>query len=547
MVTITNLGMGYGGQMLFADACEQFHPGNRYGIVGANGAGKSTLLRLITREEFPTEGDVIIPKKVRIGSLEQDHFQYEDIAIRDVVMMGNKEVWDAMVEKDAMLEGPEDAFDVDRYGDLEDTILRLDGYSLESTAADILEGMQIPTERHLDPLSSLSGGFKLRVLLARVLAGQPDLLLLDEPNNHLDIVSLRWLEKFLVEFKGCAIVVSHDHRFLDNICTHIVDVDYQRVTIYKGNYQAFLDGKAEIRDRLEREIDKRQKEIAEHKAFIQRFKAKASKARQANSRQKRMEKISIEELPTSSRQHPNFKFPQQRASGRTVLTAKDIGKSYEDKKVLENVGLTVNRGDRVAILGPNGIGKSTLLKVLMEKVQPDEGEFEWGYETHIGYFAQDHHDVMSGEHTVTSWLWDKAPGDPQGAIYGRLAQVLFSRDDADKRIDTLSGGEAARLALAGIAAKEPNVLVLDEPTNHLDLEGIESLAGSLKTFEGTLVFVSHDRWFVGQVANRIIEITPEGMNDFKGTFAEYLRYCGTDHLDVAAVMEASKEVKRKGQ
>ena len=307
-----------------------------------------------------------------------------------------------------------------------------------------------------------------------------------------------------------------------------------------------MDGKIEHRERMEREIGKREKEIAEHKAFIARFKAKASKARQANSRQKRLEKISIETLPISSRRHPVFKFPPQRPSGRTVLTAKGICKSYDDNTVLENVNITVNRGDRVAILGANGIGKSTLLKVLMDLVKADDGEFEWGYETHIGYFAQDHHDVMQGDHTVTSWLWNQVPGDPQGAIYSRLAQVLFSRDDADKRIENLSGGEAARLALAGIAAKEPNVLVLDEPTNHLDLEGIESLATSLKKYEGTLVFVSHDRWFVGKVANRIIEITPEGMQDFRGTFAEYLRECGTDHLDVAAVVEASKEVKRKG-
>ena len=540
MVTITNLSMAYGGQVLFMDANEQFHAGNRYGIVGANGAGKSTLLRLITGEEYPSEGEVVIPKKVRVGKLEQDHFQYEHIPIRDVVMMGHEEVWSAMAEKEAMLEGPEEAFDVDRYGELEDVILRNNGYALESKAGEILEGMQIPASRHGDPLSSLSGGYKLRVLLARVLASEPDLLLLDEPNNHLDILSLRWLEKFLVDFSGCAIVVSHDHRFLDNVCTHIVDVDYQRVTVYKGNYQAFLDGKSEHMERLEKEISKREKEIADHKAFIQRFKAKATKARQANSRQKRMEKITIESLPTTSRRHPVFRFPQQRPSGRTVIEADGIAKSYGDNTVLEDVGLTVARGDRVAILGPNGIGKSTLLKVLMEKVTPDDGAFEWGYETHVGYFAQDHHDVMHGDHTVTSWLWEQVPHDPQGAIYGRLAQVLFSRDDADKKIENLSGGEAARLALAGIAAKQPNVLVLDEPTNHLDLEGIESLATSLREYEGTLLFVSHDRWFVDKVASRIIEITPDGMNDFNGTFAEYLRHCGTDHLDVASVMEAAK-------
>jgi len=551
MLTVTDLGKNFGGQVLFTGASMQFHAGSRYGIVGANGSGKSTFLRILTGEESSSEGDITLPRRTVVGVLEQDHFQYEDVPILHVVMMGHEEVWSAMARKEAMLDGPEDDFDAEKYATIEDTILRLDGYSLEAKAAEILEGMQIPTAQHYEPLSVLSGGFKLRVLLARTLAGSPDLLLLDEPNNHLDILSLRWLEKFLMNFKGCAIVVSHDHRFLDNVATHIVDVDYQRVTLYKGNYEAFKRLKADTRERAEKEISKREKEIADHKAFVARFKAKATKARQANSRQKRMEKIIIDKLAPSSRRYPNFKFPQRRPSGRQALEAISLSKAYGDNQVLEGVDLTVNRGDRVAIIGPNGIGKSTLLKALVGDIELDDGIVSWGHEAHVGYFAQDHHDALgSGEGNVSSWLWDQLPDADLGQVYGRLASVLFSRDDADKKIKNLSGGEAARLVLAGVAAKEPNVLILDEPTNHLDLEGIEALAKSLQKTESTVLLVSHDRWFVSQVATRIFEIRPDGVDDFKGNYLEYLTHCGTDHLDRNLVVEQARleqKSKKKGK
>jgi ATPase subunit of ABC transporter with duplicated ATPase domains len=547
MVTVTELGKSFGGQTLFYDANLQFHAGNRYGIVGANGSGKSTFLRILTGEESASEGEVAIPKRTRVGILEQDHFRYEKTPILHVVMMGHTEVWSAMAKKEAMLSGPEDDFDENRYSDLEDTILRLNGYALEARAAEILEGMQIPTRVHYDPLSTLSGGFKLRVLLARTLASAPDLLLLDEPNNHLDMLSLRWLEKFLLAFKGCAIVVSHDHRFLDNVCTHIVDVDYEAVTAYKGNYSTFLTAKTEERERRERANVKREKEIADHAAFITRFKAKATKARQANSRQKRMEKIVIDKLAVSSRRHPKFVFPQCRPSGRKVVEGMGISKAYGENQVLSDVDLEVFRGDRIAIIGPNGIGKSTLLKVLVSEVEADDGLVEWGYETHVGYFAQDHHEVLhDGGQTVSSWLWGRNPTEDIGAIYGRLAAVLFSRDDADKKIRNLSGGEAARLGLAGIAINRPNVLVLDEPTNHLDLEGIEALAASLQKIESTVILVSHDRWFVSKVATRILEIRPDGVEDFRGTYDEYLATCETDHLDRNEAWERAKR-ERKGK
>ncbi|TNE86602.1 MAG: ABC-F family ATP-binding cassette domain-containing protein [Deltaproteobacteria bacterium] len=547
MLTVTDLSKQFGGQVLFTDANLQFHAGNRYGVVGANGSGKSTFLRILTGEEMPSTGEVVIPKRARVGVLEQDHFAYDEIPILHVVMMGHAEVWAAMAEKEAMLGGPEEDFDVDRYGELEETILRLDGYSLEAKASEILEGMQIPTAVHYEPLSTLSGGFKLRVLLARTLASNPDVLLLDEPNNHLDIVSLAWLESFLNSFAGCAMIVSHDHRFLDNVCTHIVDVDYEEITLYTGNYQAFLDLKALERDQRERANDKREREIADHKAFIARFKAKATKARQANSRQKRMEKIVIEKLTPSSRRHPRFVFPQQRPSGRQVVEAIGLCKSYGDKVVLDDVDLVVNRGERLAIIGPNGIGKSTLLKCLLAEVEPEDGEVTWGHETHTGYFAQDHHEVLKdGEDTVSNWLWGQVPMEDIGQIYARLGAVLFSRDEADKRLATLSGGEAARLALCGIGAVGPNVILLDEPTNHLDLEGIEALAEALKKTESTVIFVSHDRWFVNEVANRILEIRPDGVESYKGSYDEYIARGLDDHLDREAVVEASRRKKRKG-
>lgn len=548
MVTVTELAKHYGGQTLFVDVSTRLEAGCRYGIVGANGSGKSTFLRILAGEESASEGEVVIPKRATRGVLEQDHFAYENTRILDVVMMGHTDVWAAMARKEKMLSGPDEDFDEHKYADIEETILRLNGYALESRAGEILEGMGIPTKVHDEPLSVLSGGYKLRVLLARVLAGEPDVLLLDEPNNHLDMLSLRWLEKFLASFKGCAIVVSHDHRFLDNVCTHILDVDFERITPYKGNYSAFLVAKVAERERREKEVSKREKEIADQKAFITRFKAKATKARQANSRQKRVEKMVIERLPTSSRRSPKFTFPQVRPSGRRVVEAIGLTKAYGDNVVLEDVDLVVERGDRVAIIGPNGIGKSTLLKALVGEIEVDDGLIEWGHETHPGYFAQDHAAVVSQpDTTVLGWLADQVPADPIGSIYGRLAAVLFSRDDTDKKIRNLSGGEAARLSLAGIAARKPNVLLLDEPTNHLDLEGIEALAAALQKVESTVILVSHDRWFVSRVATRILEIRPDGVEDYRGSYDEYLAHCDTDHLDRNAAYEAARADRRKGK
>jgi ATPase subunit of ABC transporter with duplicated ATPase domains len=540
MLTVNAIGKAYGGQTLFRDATLQLLPGQRYGFVGANGSGKSTLLRILAGREEADAGEVTLARRARLGFLEQDQFEFDELPILDVVMMGHEPLWRAIQAKEALLDNAAEEFDADRYGELEEFITQNDGYALEARAGEILEGLAIPTAVHGEPLRTLSGGFKLRVLLGQTLCAQPDVLLLDEPTNHLDILSIRWLERFLAGFKGAVAVVSHDHRFLNNVCTHIADVDYERVTIYKGNYEAFERAKVDNRQRREEEIRKREGEIAQHKAFVERFKAKPTKARQAKSKAKLIDRVQIDKLPPSSRRYPKFRFESRRPSGRQVLEIDGVAKRYGDKQVLEDVGLQVRRGDRLAVIGPNGIGKSTLLKIVLGRLEPDAGHVEWGYETHPGYFAQDHHELLEGSDTLQSWLWNLCPGESIGFVRSRLARVLFTKDEVDKKIDYLSGGEAARLVFAALSVTHPNVLVLDEPTNHLDLEGIEALADALVDYDGTLVFVSHDRWFVGKVASRILEIRPDGLQDFDGTYEEYLERCGDDHLDAEAVLAQAK-------
>jgi len=554
MIAVSDLSKSFGPQTLFDNVSFQLNPGNRYGLVGANGSGKSTFLRMLAGEEPASGGTLAIPKRLKLGVLRQDHFEYEHLPILEVAMMGHHAVWEAMVEKEKILEKADQEFDGDRYAELEETILRHDGYQLEARAGEILEGLGIATEVHRQDLSTLSGGFKLRVLLAQVLAGKPDVLLLDEPTNHLDILSIRWLEKFLAdEYSGLAVIISHDHRFLDNVVTHILDVDYETIQLYPGNYTAFVSAKELDRDRMEAEIARREKKIADVQTFVDRFRAKASKARQAQSKVKLIEKMEgeLEPLPTTSRRYPKFRFQQGRHSGKVVLEVENLSKSYGDNRVLHDVSLTVRRGDRMAILGPNGIGKSTLLKIAMGQLAADRGGVEWGYETHPGYFPQDHRDLLTEEkQTVESWLWDAVPGEPIGFVRGNLGLVLFSGEEAEKQLGSLSGGEAARLVFCRLSVEHPNVLVLDEPTNHLDLEAIEALVEGLKAFDGTLIFVSHDRWFVSQLATRIIEITEDGIEDYAGSYDEYLEYSGDDHLDADAVVlkvKREKSKKKKGQ
>ncbi len=549
MITVSNLSKTFADRTLFANVSFQLNAGDRYGLVGANGSGKTTFLSILTGDLDASAGKVAMPQRLRLGVLRQDQFLYEDQKILNVALMGNAELWKVMLERDALLANAENEFDADRFSELEDQFQHYDGYVAEARAATILEGLGLPADVHHSPLSTLSGGFKLRVLLAQVLASAPDVLLLDEPTNHLDILSIRWLEMFLRDFSGPAVIISHDHRFLDNISTHILDVDYQTVLLYRGNYTAFLNAKRVERERREKEIAGREKEIAHHQQFVDRFKAKASKARQAGSKQRMIEKIAEDmvELPPSSRRYPTFRFKPKRDSGRDVLKVKGIKKAYNDNEVLHGVDLLVQRGDRLAIMGPNGIGKSTLLKIVMGDLAADAGEIEWGYETHPGYFAQDHEEDFnppnaSGE----QWIRGFCPEQSIGFVRGRLALMLFSGDDVEKPISTLSGGEAARLVFARLGIAEPNVLVLDEPTNHLDLESIEALVEGLKKYEGTLILVSHDRWFVSQLATRIVEIKPDKILDFQGTYEEYVHFCGDDHLDAdRVVLKARKEANKK--
>ena len=551
MISISNLEKGFGDRTLFSGASFQLNPGERYGLVGANGSGKTTLLNVISGSIEATHGQVSIPKALSLGVLKQDHFAYESEEILGVALMGNPELWSALSEKEAILAESEEDFDYERFSELEETVQRLDGYAAEARAATILEGLGLPTEVHRKPLSTLSGGFKLRVLLAQVLASAPDVLLLDEPTNHLDIISIRWLEKFLQGFLGPVVIISHDHRFLDNVSTRILDVDYDTVTLYRGNYTQFLAAKVAERERREKEIASREREIAHHQQFVDRFRAKASKARQAQSKLRFIEKKAAElgVLPGSSRRYPTFRFEQRRPSGKEVLTVQNVHKAFGENEVLHGVNLAVNRGDRLAIMGPNGIGKSTLLKILMGELQADAGEVSWGYETHPGYFAQDNKNEFTGsDESTEAWLWRFCPSKDRGFVRGQMGLMLFTGDEGKKKVSALSGGEAARLVFARLGLDNPNVLVLDEPTNHLDLESIEALIAALRSFDGTLIFVSHDRGFVSQLATRVVEIRPGEVTDYLGTYEDYVHASGDDHLDADTVLlKARREKRRKGR
>ena len=551
MISAQGLAKSFGDRTLFADAAFRLVAGERYGLVGANGSGKSTLLDILAGRCEPSAGSVSTPGGVRLGVLGQRRFLQDADAVLSVALKGNAELWRAMAAKDAMLDGPEDAFDADEFSRLEEVVQRHDGYAAEAAAAAILEGLGIPAETHDRPLSMLSGGYKLRVCLAQVLAGAPDALLLDEPTNHLDVLSIRWLEKFLQAFPGPVVVVSHDHRFLDNVATHVLDVDYETVLAYPGNYTRFAKAKQAERERREREIESRRREIARHQQFVDRFRAKATKARQAQSKLRLIEKQAegLQELPRSSRRRPVFRFEQARPSGREALKVEGVSKSYGNNRVLSGVSLRVNRGDRLAILGPNGIGKSTLLKILAGDLRADSGAVEWGRQAQPGYFAQDHaRHFDSPNQSAEAWLEEGCGArGAAGGVRGQMGKALFTGDDAAKRVGDLSGGEAARLVFCRLAIQRPNVLLLDEPTNHLDLESIEALVEGLRSYEGTLVFVSHDRWLVSRLADRIVEISTERIRDFRGSYDDYVQDCGDDRLDVVkAVPKTRAKTARNG-
>ncbi|APR99795.1 ribosomal protection-like ABC-F family protein [Pajaroellobacter abortibovis] len=541
MIVLDSVTKRFGHKVLFEGVSAQFDRGKRYGITGANGAGKSTFLKLVAGVEESDGGSITLPSSTRIGILKQNHFEYEKERIVDTVMMGNKILWNALTEKEKLLHKEIDEETGLRLGELEGIIAEEDGYTAESEAVELLVGLGVPSEKQQDAMSTLPPGYKLRVLLAQVLFGKSDVLLLDEPTNHLDLDSIRWLEAFLIEYAGTALVVSHDRHFLNAIATHIADLDYQTITLYTGNYSSFVQAKYEQKQRAASQATANKKKVAELQEFVQRFGTHASKSKQAQSRIKQIEKLE-ESIKTqgpkrSSLVRPFVRFEFKQSSGRDILRIEGVYKSFGQKKIFENLSLHFNRGDRVAVIGPSGIGKSTLLKMLVGAYErldsetkpytltPNAGTIRWGHDASVGYFAQDHHEAL-GEtakgKTAFEWLYMFDPTAAQETIRGILGRLLFSGEAALKKTDALSGGEAARLLLAKLVLGKPNVLVLDEPTNHLDIESIEGLLEGLLLFKGTVLFVSHDRHFVERLATRIFSLQPGKATDFPGTYSEWI-------------------------
>jgi ATPase subunit of ABC transporter with duplicated ATPase domains len=543
----------FGPKILFENVTMQFDPEKRYGLTGANGAGKSTLIKMLGGEEDTDQGSISIPGRLRLGVLRQNHFEYDEERIVDAVLMGNKALWDAMQEKERLLAGEiTDEIGV-RLGELEGVIAEENGYVAESEAADLLVGLGIPAESHEKKMSTLASGYKLRVLIAQVLFGKPDVLLLDEPTNHLDLESIRWLEQFLVDYRGTLVVISHDRHFLNSVATHIADVDYRTITVYTGDYDDFVAQKYENQQRAGQQAAVTKKKIGELQDFVQRFGSHASKSAQAQSRVKQIERLK-EDLEAkgpkrSSLVRPFVRFEVLKPSGRDVLRMEGVHKAFprEDEKgpnvVFKGASLNLNRGDRIAVTGPNGVGKSTLLKLMVGAYAgldldtkpytytPDQGEIRWGHDTSVGYFAQDHHESLGRSGAgmnAFQWLYAFDKNAPQESVRGILGRLLFTGDQALKPVEALSGGECARLLLAKLLLLKHNVLVLDEPTNHLDIESIEGLLDGIRLFPGTVVVVSHDRHFVSEVATRVLELEPGAAGagarivDYSGTYEEFL-------------------------
>jgi ATPase subunit of ABC transporter with duplicated ATPase domains len=523
MILINQLTHSYGQKLLFFDVDLVLSEKTHYALVGSNGAGKSTLLKLMTYEETPVSGVISVPKERTIGWLKQDQFLYENTIITDIVLRGKPKLWDALERKEKLLKADHwDEKKAHQLSHLEEIIALQDGYSAEAFAQKLLLGLGIHADYHQQPLSSLSGGYKLRVLLAQALFQEPDILLLDEPTNHLDIISIHWLLNYLKsEFRGMVIFISHDISFIDRLADKILDIDYGEIREYSGNYEKFLTEKKLIEEQKLHLKKHMEQKMAAMQKLVDRFRA-GTRAKQAQSRAKMIEKIELPDIKQSSRAWPHFHFKQKRPSGKTVLRVKKLGKEFDDHQLFSNISFEINRGEKVAIIGENGVGKSTLIKILLGKIKQTEGDYEWGHETHVSYFSQDHHDLLNQHESVINWLEEAASNVTQQDIRKILGQVLFHKDDVLKDILALSGGEASRLLLARIILESGNVLVLDEPTNHLDIEATETLANALSSYPGTLIFVSHDRHFISKIANRVLFVPREKkLVDFKGSFVEF--------------------------
>jgi ATPase subunit of ABC transporter with duplicated ATPase domains len=524
MIALNQLSMTFGQKLLFYGVNLNLNSGESYALVGANGSGKSTFFRLITGEEEQTSGEIMIPKDSTIGWLKQDQFRYENTLIRDIVLQGKPLLWEAMQERDnLMLKETWDDTTGYRYTELEETIAHHNGYYAVSQAESILSGLGIGQQYFEKPLKALSGGYKLRVLLAQTLFQCPSILLLDEPTNHLDILSIRWLEKFLKnEYKGLVIFISHDEEFIDHLSDFILDLDYGEIRPYRGNYKRFLTEKALLEAQKLVEKKSAETKIADMQKFVDKFKAKASKAAQARSRMKMIEKIEIPDVKHSSRVAPHFNFTEKKPSGKQVLKVEGLTKAFKGNMLFHQLKFDVARGERIAVMGVNGIGKSTLVKILTGDISQDAGELHWGHEVRMSYFSQDHHELLNAHVSVLEWLGDAVAGVTEQQVRKVLGQMLFVKDDVKKDILSLSGGEAARLLLAKVMLESPNLIILDEPTNHMDIETIDALANALREFSGTVIFVSHNRHFVDRIAKRILYFSPNhAMKDYKGKYADF--------------------------
>ncbi len=524
MITTANITMQFGAKPLFENISAKFGNGNRYGLIGANGCGKSTLMKILGGDLEPSAGNVKVDIDERVGKLRQDQFAFEEYSVIDTVIMGYQELWDIKQERDRIYSLPEmSEEDGMKVAGLEVEFAELDGYSAEARAGELLLGLEIPEAQHYGPMSEVAPGWKLRVLLAQALFADPDILLLDEPTNNLDINTIRWLEDVLNQRSSTMIIISHDRHFLNSVCTHMADLDFGELRVYPGNYDEYMIASTAVRERLLSDNAKKKNQITELQNFVSRFSANASKAKQATSRARQIDKIQLEEVKPSSRVSPYIRFSQDKKLYRTALETEGLTRGFGEKPLFENLDLQVEVGERVAIIGASGIGKTTLLRTLIGDLETDSGTHRWSENAELGYFAQDHSSDFSEDMDLFAWMahWGK-PGDDEQTIRGALGRMLFSNDEINKSVKVISGGEQGRMLFGKLMLQNPNIMLMDEPTNHLDMESIEALNLALENYPGTLFFVSHDREFISSLATRIIEITPAGVVDFKGSYDEYL-------------------------
>ncbi len=529
MISVQNVSKAYGPKKLFEEVDVSFQPGRRYGLTGPNGAGKSTFMKILAGDEEPDTGTIQRPR--RLGMLRQDHFRYEEDRVIDVVLMGHEPLWNALKEKEAILAKPDiGEEDGHRLGELEAVIAEEDGYSAEATAAELLQGLGIDPEYHEQPMRALAGGYKLRVLLAQALFGRPQGLLLDEPTNHLDLESIRWLESFLRDYEGVLITISHDRHFLNSICTHIADIDYETIITYTGGYDDMVRQKGQVRSRIEAENAEKKKKIAQLQDFVARFHA-GTRASQVQSRIRAMGKLKLDDLKRSNIQAPFIKFEMKAQSGKQTVTIEELEKSYDDEQVIQPFSALVTRGEKVCVIGKNGVGKSTLVRMIAGELAPGRGTLKWGHQAQVGYLPQDQAGVIRPGTSAFGWLRELEDKMSNEEISGLLGRMLFSGEERMKPTATLSGGETVRLLLAKLMMEKPNVLILDEPTNHLDLQAIAALGEGLSRYEGTVILVTHDQQLISESATRIWSMHKgEPVFDFPGTFEEFLE----KHPDLAA-------------